>query len=138
MDRRYFSVILLAIILINCSYCTAAFGKSYKGYPIAKKDQYHYGNIRYDCYNRATLGFDYSGGVSWTQYGKPCIFWDTYGRRGTNHFYYKHNYCRNPDRKPGGPWCYHDFNSWSYCDIPECSSGKGNRIPLVKFKSLFG
>ena len=33
------------------------------------------------------------------------------------------NYCRNPDGKPEGPWCFTDdpFVEWEYCDIPACS-----------------
>ncbi|EDV19707.1 Kremen protein 1 [Trichoplax sp. H2] len=112
-------------MLIHYSCCNAVFGKkNFKNRFIAKRDYHFYGDIRRDCYNRATLGSDYSGEISWTQYGKPCMFWNTYGRRGTNYFSYKHNYCRNPDRKPGGPWCYHDFNSWGYCDVPKCSNAK--------------
>ena len=32
------------------------------------------------------------------------------------------NYCRNPDRKIGGPWCYTlDFRvRWEYCSINSC------------------
>ncbi len=41
------------------------------------------------------------------------------------------NYCRNPDAKPGGPWCYTtDHNTpWEYCDIPYCASASGSRLP---------
>ena len=33
------------------------------------------------------------------------------------------NYCRNPDSKEQGPWCYtlDPRTSWAYCDIPFCS-----------------
>ena len=33
------------------------------------------------------------------------------------------NYCRNPDGREGGPWCYIDSterNEWEFCDIPFC------------------
>ncbi|CAG0900276.1 unnamed protein product [Darwinula stevensoni] len=38
----------------------------------------------------------------------------------------KHDYCRNPGGRPGGPWCYdgvHRENQeigWNYCDVPFC------------------
>ena len=36
------------------------------------------------------------------------------------------NFCRNPDHKPLGPWCYYDNgNEWGYCDVPLCS-GNGS------------
>ena len=33
-----------------------------------------------------------------------------------------YNYCRNPENKPGGPWCYTtDPNKvWEYCDVKVC------------------
>ena len=33
------------------------------------------------------------------------------------------NFCRNPDNKPEGPWCYTVEKSveWEYCNIPICS-----------------
>ena len=39
--------------------------------------------------------------------------------------------CRNPDRKPGGPWCFvdgSDSNEWEYCNIDMCP-GKVDRLP---------
>ena len=37
------------------------------------------------------------------------------------------NYCRNPDRDTGGPWCYTmDPNTeWEFCDVPLCSAPDG-------------
>ena len=38
----------------------------------------------------------------------------------------KHNYCRNPGGRPGGPWCYDGIPrkdqkvGWNYCDVPFC------------------
>ena len=32
-----------------------------------------------------------------------------------------HNYCRNPDGDPRGPWCYTTSEiKWDYCYIPQC------------------
>jgi len=71
---------------------------------------------------------DYRGTTSKTRTGKTCQRWDrqyphahgavqNYPSSGLNE-----NYCRNPDRNPGGAWCYTtDSNSrWDYCDIPYC------------------
>ena len=33
------------------------------------------------------------------------------------------NFCRNPDGREGGPWCYTDTSSgpeWEFCHIPFC------------------
>ena len=35
-----------------------------------------------------------------------------------------HNYCRNPDDDPRGPWCFTDHvtDRMEYCDIPRCGT----------------
>ena len=42
-----------------------------------------------------------------------------------------HNYCRNPDKKPEGPWCYNGEGTsprWEYCGILHCAQpAEGNR-----------
>ena len=40
-----------------------------------------------------------------------------------------HNFCRNPDNDPNGPWCYAFSKSWgkAYCDIPLCSGVQPDR-----------
>jgi hypothetical protein len=50
------------------------------------------------------------------------------------------NFCRNPDGKPGGAWCYTNTNTadttdstnptdadflWEYCDVPYCKNNPG-------------
>ena len=32
------------------------------------------------------------------------------------------NFCRNPDHKPLGPWCYYGNgkDEWGYCDVTLC------------------
>ncbi len=51
------------------------------------------------------------------------------------------NYCRNPDNKPDGPWCYTmDPNKrWEHCAVPLCSGTQrlaqvGGPLFKVKFR----
>ena len=43
------------------------------------------------------------------------------------------NYCRNPDGKEGGPWCYTIDTEvlWEYCDLSFC---EGKISPTVMGK----
>ena len=45
------------------------------------------------------------------------------------------NYCRNPDRRVFGPWCYTDSETWQkeYCYIPYCSK---YHLPIVVIRSI--
>ena len=86
------------------------------------------------------LGTDpsYDGIESKTQSGLTCQTWmithEIYNETNiSNHFLFKSlrsakNYCRNPNRRPGGPWCYTmDRNrnvTWDYCDIAICGQSK--------------
>ena len=47
------------------------------------------------------------------------------------------NYCRNPDVKLEGPWCFVDdpFVEWDFCDIAACD-GK-DFLNLSAFQFLF-
>ena len=45
-----------------------------------------------------------------------------------------HNYCRNPDNEPEGPWCYNGEGRdprWEYCGIPHCAEGRLHSIILI-------
>lgn len=77
------------------------------------------------CFNEK--GLLYTGYRSKTRFGLTCQNWqsnvphnnpDTYTGQGIGN----HNYCRNPDNDPHGPWCYTtDPNwKWDYCGVPPC------------------
>jgi len=66
-----------------------------------------------ECYSEAD-GSDYRGRVSSTQSGRQCQAWSA---QVPNHHTFStnehpsaglggHNFCRNPDRSPEGPWCF--------------------------------
>lgn len=72
----------------------------------------------------------YKGNYARTIKQRRCQRWDTnipnevaYSFQDDKH----HNYCRNPDNDPKGPWCYladkksSDVKNWQYCKrIPKC------------------
>jgi len=64
------------------------------------------------------LGTEYRGFKNTTKTNKICKYWNT-----TIWSIYDANYCRNPDREPGGgPWCYTTTPGvkWEFCGIPIC------------------
>ena len=87
-------------------------------------------------------GQDYRGFRHTTRYGHLCQKWteqsphrhdktpEKYPDKGLG----DHNFCRNPDTKSDGPWCYTTVNSITqqYCAIfePRISCRKGE-IPLI-------
>ena len=82
------------------------------------------------CVTDATRSV-YYGDVNHTRTGSTCVAWKdvqlnwTYATPLTfpdKDLASSGNKCRNPDGKPGGPWCYTDTTgSWEYCSIPVCS-----------------
>ena len=76
---------------------------------------------------------NYFGSVSTTTSGFSCQRWDSQSPHPHNltdpdrfpdaSVEAASNYCRNPDGKSEGPWCFTDdpFVEWEYCDIPVCS-----------------
>jgi len=80
------------------------------------------------------LGKEYRGDVNKTRAGANCRPWadklksdglegwhPTWSGAAEKGIGY-HNYCRNPDNEPGGPWCYTtDTNKrWDYCNVEMC------------------
>lgn len=73
------------------------------------------------------LGVDYDGTVSTTDTGRTCQYWsETYphSHHLTEELGDQHNYCRNADNEPFGPWCYTTdaATRWEYCTVPHCDS----------------
>ena len=79
------------------------------------------------------MGLDYLGKQNVTQDGVECQRWDRqypHHHNRTDIARYPdatlsdaHNYCRNPDLEPGGPWCFttDPRQRWMYCEITLCS-----------------
>ena len=77
----------------------------------------------------SAAGREYSGTLSESQSGYLCSRWDAVTHNFTESERYPdvsmsdaQNYCRNPDGKLEGPWCFVDdpFVEWDFCDIPAC------------------
>ena len=66
------------------------------------------------------VGLEYRGSINETRAGVPCADWDTVTGDIGNTSALDENFCRNPDGKPGGPWCYTPLMSWDYCTVPFC------------------
>lgn len=74
-----------------------------------------------------TDGRGYMGTEAVTETGAICVSWASQGVTDSDLFpdtsiAEASNYCRNPDNKPGGVWCYigSTDSEWEYCDIPLC------------------
>ncbi|CAG0886093.1 unnamed protein product [Darwinula stevensoni] len=79
-------------------------------------------------------GREYIGRKNVTQSGKKCQPWLSQTPNEHSTVLYLpafpdpdmdsyHNYCRNPDLKKLGPWCYNGEGTdpeWEYCDIQHC------------------
>ncbi|CAH1786991.1 unnamed protein product, partial [Owenia fusiformis] len=80
----------------------------------------------------SNLGKEYMGKLARTRTGKLCQRWDSqtpnkHDRNDPSLFpdrtlKHANNYCRNPDNKEDGPWCYtmEPGTRWEYCDIQWC------------------
>ena len=79
---------------------------------------------------RTQLGTEYIGNKSTTVSGKECLLWSA--NLTLRHFRDKHlffpevdhsqarNYCRNPDSRASGPWCFTWNSAAEPCDIHMC------------------
>lgn len=65
---------------------------------------------------------EYLGKSTVTSLGYNCAKWNDESQH--EHNYLKdtdHNFCRNPDNGPTGPWCYvNKAERWDHCVIPTC------------------
>ena len=75
-----------------------------------------------DCTKRGS----YKGMVSKTLRGYACQRWDTNRPGKPNYTPDKtnHNFCRNPNNDPNGPWCYVNATQWDYCFVEDCHCEK--------------
>ena len=75
-----------------------------------------------ECFNEKN-GIDYRGTESTTRDGIHCLNWESFSEVvAKNNGVGDHNYCRNPDNSPDGPWCYIESttNNKGYCKIDYC------------------
>ena len=88
------------------------------------------------------LGDEYTGTLSRTYSNVKCESWS-----GT-HFgpadfpdasvQDAHNYCRNPDKDAGGPWCFISDRDpdWQYCDVACCPTGKASTFLILGLSTV--
>ena len=75
----------------------------------------------YDCQEiDDAFGVRYAGDLNMTTSGRTCKVWADTKMAGVG----EHNYCRNPDRTSGGPWCYttDPDKYWEFCSISRCGA----------------
>ena len=88
-------------------------------------------------------GIEYSGVLSQTSTGNTCQRWDSqsphpHNMTDPNRFPDANlggtsNYCRNPDGKGSGPWCFTTNSGveWEYCNILDCSGTHDNKKVFI-------
>ncbi|CAG0885511.1 unnamed protein product [Cyprideis torosa] len=76
---------------------------------------------------RTQLAKEYRGRKTTTVSGHKCLRWIDIEHPFSSKDFPEiiledaKNYCRNPNNRPNGPWCYtHDNATWDYCSIPYC------------------
>jgi hypothetical protein len=75
------------------------------------------------------MGREYNGHINKTVSGRMCQRWASQVPHQHNHQHedfpersmiYARSFCRNPDNKAEGPWCYTTEPVWEYCNISRC------------------
>ena len=84
-------------------------------------------------------GVSYDGKTNSTESGRDCQNW-------SSQIPHKHsfewvgdlNYCRNPDGKAYGPWCYtlDEKTTWEYCNVPLCGEITFIFLWCIKMKAI--
>ncbi|XP_022321438.2 uncharacterized protein LOC111123420 isoform X1 [Crassostrea virginica] len=92
---------------------------------------------------RSKLGWEYQSTQSLTVSNRTCQRWNEsspHSHRFTVSLAGQENYCRNPDREPGGPWCYTSdpAKRWEYCDIPMCETPPSECLTSYRGADYFG
>lgn len=84
---------------------------------------------RDECWQALTGTFaeiEYTGKQTKTKNGFECAAWNDETVHQNHKFLQtkSHNYCRNPDKGTGGPWCYTSSPAkrWDNCGVPICSN----------------
>ena len=88
----------------------------------------------------------YRGTVNKTKDGRDCKTWKSLRQVTGNSYGYveneNRNFCRNPDKSPGGPWCFDgrtaNISRTGACGIPECGLSVfflvGRYLPNLPFE----
>ena len=73
------------------------------------------------------MGEFYLGNISVTATGKKCLPWSPAAKQMPDMRFpdkdlqSAENYCRNPDRRYEGPWCFvSSYSTAEQCNIPNC------------------
>ena len=105
-------------------------------------------NHDYGSCGSLPLQSDYRGNMNSTISGLACQSWSAqspnahptitsaqYPASGLG----AHNFCRNPNKQPGGAWCYttNAATPWESCDVPVCADDPSTLKKYVEYKISF-
>ena len=88
-----------------------------------------FGGEDYDCVTGT--GTKYFGRTRRTQRGVECKPWSDGGVSSSNHTDVgTHNYCRNPDGRAEGVWCYTENpnKEIDFCDVRKCTNKETSKF----------
>ncbi len=113
----------------------------------------NYAEVSFYNHNFASCGssplqIDYRGSINSTINGATCRSWSAQSPNQqsyvTNAQYPasglgNHNFCRNPNKQPGGAWCYTTSGDvqWEYCDVPVCNDDPGTLKKYAEYRISF-